>query len=138
MMMYAKWVMLSALILAAACSEPTPSTNPPSRDQRTGTAADPTADIQPDQVRDVDAGESLLDEVAAAQRVVTYTIGGKRYPRVKYGDETLDWDAEKGPCHDCGAGIGQYHVPGCDVEQCPACAEQAISCRCAYERRPGT
>lgn len=34
------------------------------------------------------------------------------------------------PCHDCGAPIGTFHHPGCDMEECPKCLRQAISCDC--------
>ncbi len=40
-------------------------------------------------------------------------------PRIKYGDEEVDWSAERQACHDCRVIKGQYHVPGCDAEQCP-------------------
>ena len=33
-------------------------------------------------------------------------------------------------CHDCNAARGQYHHPGCDMERCPRCGEQLISCGC--------
>ena len=50
-------------------------------------------------------------------------------PRIPYGSERWDWPA--GPCHDCGAPKGTMHHPGCDVEECPVCHGQTISCGCA-------
>ena len=38
-----------------------------------------------------------------------------------------------GICHDCGAKEGEYHEPGCDMERCPFCGGQLISCDCCYE-----
>jgi Zn finger protein HypA/HybF involved in hydrogenase expression len=31
-------------------------------------------------------------------------------------------------CHDCGAEPGELHMDGCDVEQCPECGRQLITC----------
>ena len=33
-------------------------------------------------------------------------------------------------CPDCGVGPGEFHKAGCDIEQCPYCGQQLISCRC--------
>lgn len=33
-------------------------------------------------------------------------------------------------CHDCGVKEGQLHKLGCDMEQCPKCDGQLISCGC--------
>jgi hypothetical protein len=38
------------------------------------------------------------------------------------------------PCPDCGAGAGEVHEPGCDIEQCPRCGGQLIACGC--RRKP--
>lgn len=35
---------------------------------------------------------------------------------------------KKANCHDCEAKPGDLHVPGCDVERCPLCGFQLISC----------
>lgn len=33
-------------------------------------------------------------------------------------------------CHDCGISKGGKHHPGCDMERCPRCGGQLISCSC--------
>ncbi len=41
----------------------------------------------------------------------------------------------KGPiCHDCGVKEGQIHKFGCDMERCPFCGMQLITCDCKYEK----
>lgn len=37
-------------------------------------------------------------------------------------------------CHDCGCEEGQIHKFGCDMEQCPFCGGQLISCGCMYKQ----
>jgi len=36
-------------------------------------------------------------------------------------------------CRDCGAKEGQLHQLGCDMEKCPFCGWQLISCDCLYK-----
>ncbi len=89
-----------------------------------------------------------LDEYYDSQKVKTIILRGKRYKRVKYGDEKIldkngkpycdekgiPYDmakiAEEKPCHDCGVLKGEYHVEGCDAEICPKCGGQYISFDC--------
>lgn len=56
-------------------------------------------------------------------------VEGKYYDRIKYGEEP-GWEDAEGRCHDCGCMPGQFHYGGCDVERCPVCGMQLISCDC--------
>ena len=49
------------------------------------------------------------------------TIDGTRYLRDRCPDRR---------CSDCGAIRGEFHHLGCDLERCPRCRRQLISCGC--------
>jgi len=36
-------------------------------------------------------------------------------------------------CHDCGVKEGEIHKEGCDMERCPFCHRQLITCDCNIE-----
>jgi hypothetical protein len=48
--------------------------------------------------------------------------------RLKYGEEGAPPPNER--CRDCECLVGHYHHPGCCIEVCPVCKEQAMSCDC--------
>jgi hypothetical protein len=48
----------------------------------------------------------------------------------KLPSSTRHFDEPGGRCHDCNVKHGEAHHPGCDVERCPKCKGQLISCGC--------
>jgi len=69
-------------------------------------------------------------EIERAQVLTHYCLGGKLFARTKFGDECFGCRIATQPCSDCYVIQGQYHVPGCDVEECPNCHTQLLSCEC--------
>jgi hypothetical protein len=53
---------------------------------------------------------------------------GEKLPSSNY-----HFDEPDGRCHDCNIKHGNRHHPGCDVERCPRCDGQLISCGCLDE-----
>lgn len=60
----------------------------------------------------------------AKNKILVYP-DGKELPT-----STYHFDEPSGRCHDCNVKHGQAHHWGCDVERCPRCEGQLISCGC--------
>lgn len=73
------------------------------------------------------------ERIAAAQRVTQLQVGERRLDRIPFGSEGTDWGADARPCPDCRVQQGELHVAGCDIEECPNCHEQLITCDCDAE-----
>jgi hypothetical protein len=73
--------------------------------------------------------EDWPGKIESSQKQPHYTVAGRIYPRVRFGDEDPRWGDR--PCRDCGVLKGQFHVIGCEYERCPVCAESfAGGCTC--------
>jgi hypothetical protein len=58
------------------------------------------------------------------------------FKRIRCGRERHLSFLTPGPgqyCHDCGCVRGEYHVFGCDSEECSNCGDQAFCCGCDDE-----
>ncbi|MBR4003074.1 MAG: hypothetical protein IKI95_03275 [Clostridia bacterium] len=85
-------------------------------------------DITEDKIHDMitDYQEENMDK---------YLIKGKLYTPILYGEEEDCWGdvEEDDKCGDCGCAVGQQHFENCDIERCPACGLQFISCDCGVK-----
>ena len=70
------------------------------------------------------------EKIREAQDIRVVEVEGQDYPRIRYGDEAHDFGATQSACRDCGVIKGEFHVWECDMERCPKCGGQLISCDC--------
>ena len=62
-------------------------------------------------------------------------IEGRVYLRIPYLPDEDVWPSRShhpSPefCHDCAVALGQLHHLGCDMEVCPFCGGQFMTCGC--------
>ncbi len=78
------------------------------------------------------SGHESEDLTEPDQTVTHVSISSVRYPRIRCGME-LEVEGDEAFCTDCFARAGQYHAIGCDLEECPKCRRQMISCGCSID-----
>ena len=78
-------------------------------------------------------------QLLAAQRTIFLVYQGTEFPRLPWGQEAY-WseDGMRGYspldfCRDCAAALGEFHGPGCCVEECPRENGQLFGCGCDWD-----
>ena len=78
--------------------------------------------------------QEMQDNVSCSLPIFTDFPDGIPRERLRFGQEPEDWGAKSGkPCSDCGCPPDGFHHLGCDVEHCPLCKEQLLTCDCDDE-----
>lgn len=73
------------------------------------------------------------EQIEAAQLISQFDFAGTMFDRVAFGTETDNATQVLPNCGDCGVLHGQFHVPGCEIEQCPKCDGTLAFCECEYD-----
>jgi len=84
--------------------------------------------------------ENYKAEIAKYSKVDSFvTSSGKLIKRIAFGEENHSFHQNENEeymlydfefCDDCGAKQGEYHLPDCDLEVCPICYGQKLTCGC--------
>ena len=68
--------------------------------------------------------------VATSCSVGALHLDGKRVDMIPWGQGGRH---ERGKCHDCGVAPGGFHHLGCDLQRCPLCRRQMMTCGCRFD-----
>jgi hypothetical protein len=71
-------------------------------------------------------------EEAASCNVGVLHLAGEPYPVFPHGSDR-GWGPTKDRCGDCNVLPGGYHHVGCDIQVCPRCRGQLITCDCPWD-----
>ena len=69
--------------------------------------------------------------------VSTLYIGGNAIPVKPFGPDSATGPDGGGRCGDCGVQVGGFHHLGCDMQRCPRCRRQLLSCGCSFDEFGG-
>lgn len=69
---------------------------------------------------------------AGSCTVDAFHVDGRPVPVIAYGAEP-GRGAFRLRCGDCGVGRGGHHHPGCDMQRCPSCRGQMMTCGCRFD-----
>ena len=75
-----------------------------------------------------EAADTIKDEEMMDKALNLISAIAIKALRGKADESELDENANK--CRDCGVVEGAFHNPGCDIERCPFCGGQLVSCNC--------
>jgi hypothetical protein len=77
------------------------------------------------------------DEIEDSQDETHFHVNGVPFARIRFGGEARYMEFLGEPdythCGDCAVALGQIHVRGCDIEECPKCHRQLLSCGCQFD-----
>lgn len=73
-------------------------------------------------------GRIMRPHGSCAFHHVSFGPQKEKHQRQVWRPELIGFD--HGPCPDCNAGVGRYHHAYCDIERCPRCGGQMLSCEC--------